>query len=194
VLCPPGCLRRASTSVSTTRSAAIGGLAACFSSALRRQSPRCAPRASRRRRRLGTRRQSWQTEAKQRAKEMSDPRAKADFSNTEGRWLFLARSYQLSDSLKDFIRAIPDRSSAASTLADVAARPRSAQALRAPEDDLQKVLDRTPFMLTRCSSGLPYQFVSRAYAEMIGLQPSVSIRSCRIYSGSCEATESSSKV
>jgi PAS domain S-box-containing protein len=92
--------------------------------------------------------------------------------NTERRWLLLARSYQLSDSLKDFVRGIPDRSNVASTLADVTERARSAQALRAPEDDLQKVLDRTPFMLTRCSVDLRYQFVSRAYAEMIGLQPS----------------------
>jgi PAS domain-containing protein len=103
---------------------------------------------------------------------MSDPGQKADFLNTERRWLLLARSYQLSDSLKDFVRAIPDRSNAASTRVDVTGRPRSVQTLRAPKDDLQKVLDRTPFMLTRCSSDLRYQFVSRAYAEMIGLPPS----------------------
>jgi PAS domain S-box-containing protein len=111
-------------------------------------------------------------EARQRAEEMRDARQKADFLNTERRWLLLARSYQLSDSLKDFVRAIPDRSNATSTRVDVTGHPRSAQALRAPQDDLQKVLDRTPFMLTRCSSDLRYQFVSRAYAEMIGLQPS----------------------
>jgi PAS domain S-box-containing protein len=111
-------------------------------------------------------------EARQRAEEMRDARQKADFLNAERRWLLLARSYQLSDSLKDFVRAIPDRSNATSTRVDVTGHPRRAQALRAPEDDLQKVLDRTPFMLTRCSSDLRYQFVSRAYAEMIGLQPS----------------------
>ena len=38
-------------------------------------------------------------EAKQHANEMSDPKTKADFSNIETRWLLLARSYQLSDSL-----------------------------------------------------------------------------------------------
>jgi len=110
--------------------------------------------------------------AGQQAEETNDLKAKADFLNTERRWLLLARSYQHGESLTDFIRAIPDRSNVASTRVDATVRPPSAQALRAPEDDLQKVLDRTPFMLTRCSSDLRYQFVSRAYAEMIGLQPS----------------------
>jgi PAS domain S-box-containing protein len=109
--------------------------------------------------------------ARQQAEETNDPKAKADFLNTERRWLLLARSYQHSESLTDFVHAIPDRSNVAGTRVDSTKRPRSAQALRAPKDDLQKVLDRTPFMLTRCSSDLRYQFVSRAYAEMIGLQP-----------------------
>jgi PAS domain S-box-containing protein len=109
--------------------------------------------------------------ARQQAKETNDPKAKADILSTERRWLLLARSYQHVESLTDFIRAIPDRSNVASTRVDATVRPRSAQALRPPEDDWQKVLDHTPFMLARCSSDLRYQFVSRAYAEMIGLQP-----------------------
>ena len=39
------------------------------------------------------------------------------------------------------------------------------------EAEQRKVIDNTPFMLTRCSRDLRYQFVSRAYAEMIGLTP-----------------------
>jgi hypothetical protein len=56
-------------------------------------------------------------EARQQVGETSDPKAKADFLNTERRWLLLRRSYQHSESLKDFIRAIPRRPTAASTLA-----------------------------------------------------------------------------
>jgi PAS domain S-box-containing protein len=35
-------------------------------------------------------------------------------------------------------------------------------------NELQTIINVTPFMLTRCSSDLRYQFVSRSYAEMIG--------------------------
>jgi PAS domain S-box-containing protein len=35
----------------------------------------------------------------------------------------------------------------------------------------RKIIDSTPFMLTRCSRDLRYQFVSRAYAEMLGRTP-----------------------
>jgi PAS domain S-box-containing protein len=37
--------------------------------------------------------------------------------------------------------------------------------------DLQAVLDETPFMITRCSRDLRYVFVSRAYAHMLGREP-----------------------
>jgi hypothetical protein len=50
--------------------------------------------------------------ARQQAEETNDPKAKADFLNTERRWLLLARSYQHSESLTDFVHAIPDRSPA----------------------------------------------------------------------------------
>src|SRR5688500_9131819 len=45
------------------------------------------------------------------------------------------------------------------------------EALRAREADLELVINQTPFMLTRCSRDLRYQFVSRTYAEMMGRQP-----------------------
>lgn len=104
-------------------------------------------------------------EAKRRAEETTDSDAKADFLNMESCWRLLARSYQRSESLTDFICAIPDSPNAAITLVDVARRPSNS------EEHLQKVIDNTPFMLTRCSSDLRYLFVSRAYAQMFGRQP-----------------------
>src|SRR5438093_2566042 len=50
-------------------------------------------------------------------------------------------------------------------------RKRAEEALRAKEAELEAVINRTPFMLTRCSRDLRYGFVSRAYAEMLGRTP-----------------------
>ena len=55
--------------------------------------------------------------------------------------------------------------------ADLIEQKQSEEALRAKEADLELVINQTPFMLTRCSRDLRYQFVSRTYAEMIGRQP-----------------------
>ncbi len=55
--------------------------------------------------------------------------------------------------------------------ADLIEHKRAEGALRAKEADLELVINQTPFMLTRCSRDLRYQFVSRAYAEMLGRQP-----------------------
>jgi PAS domain S-box-containing protein len=41
-------------------------------------------------------------------------------------------------------------------------------ARRAKEADLEAIINRTPFMLTRCTRDLRYRFVSRAYADMLG--------------------------
>jgi PAS domain S-box-containing protein len=46
-----------------------------------------------------------------------------------------------------------------------------AQAVRARERELEIVINRTPFMLTRCSRDLRYLFVSDAYAAMIARRP-----------------------
>ena len=54
---------------------------------------------------------------------------------------------------------------------DVTERKRAEEALRKREAELELVINQTPFMLTRCSRDLRYQFVSRAYAEMLGRQP-----------------------
>ena len=45
---------------------------------------------------------------------------------------------------------------------------RAEAALRASEAELQSVINRTPFMLVRCSRDLRYRFVSAAYAQLIG--------------------------
>jgi PAS domain S-box-containing protein len=54
---------------------------------------------------------------------------------------------------------------------DITSRKATEEALRAREAELALVLHQTPFMLTRCSRDLRYQFVSQTYAEMMGCQP-----------------------
>jgi PAS domain S-box-containing protein len=49
-------------------------------------------------------------------------------------------------------------------------RKRAEEALRASEAELQSVINRTPFMLVRCSRDLRYRFISEAYAQLIGLR------------------------
>jgi PAS domain S-box-containing protein len=46
-----------------------------------------------------------------------------------------------------------------------------AEQLRARERELQTIIDRTPFMLVRCSREMRYLFVSEAYAQMLGRRP-----------------------
>ena len=46
-------------------------------------------------------------------------------------------------------------------------RKRAEEALRASKAELQSVINRTPFMLVRCSRDLRYRFISEAYAQMI---------------------------
>jgi PAS domain S-box-containing protein len=107
-------------------------------------------------------------EAKQRAEVTSDLKVKTEFLNTEKRWLLLARSYQLSERLKDFINAVPDHPKVVSTQEErLSGQPPSHRWI----EDLQAVIDNTPFMLTRCSSDLRYRFVSRACAQMFGREP-----------------------
>ena len=54
---------------------------------------------------------------------------------------------------------------------DLTERKRAEEALHAKEAELEAIINRTPFMLTRCSRDLRYRFVSRAYAEMLGRTP-----------------------
>ncbi len=46
-------------------------------------------------------------------------------------------------------------------------RKHAEQALRASEAELQSVINRTPFMLVRCTRDMRYRFISEAYAHMI---------------------------
>jgi PAS domain S-box-containing protein len=52
--------------------------------------------------------------------------------------------------------------------ADLLEHNQAEQALRAREAELAQVINQTPFMLTRCSRDLRYQFVSQTYAAMLG--------------------------
>lgn len=52
--------------------------------------------------------------------------------------------------------------------ADYIERKQVEEILRAKEQQSETIINKTPFMLTRCSRDLHYRFVSRAYAKMIG--------------------------
>ncbi|PYL28678.1 MAG: hypothetical protein DMF45_08435 [Verrucomicrobia bacterium] len=51
---------------------------------------------------------------------------------------------------------------------DLRDRKMTEEALRAKEAELEEIINRTPFMLTRCTRDLRFRFVSRTYAEMLG--------------------------
>src|SRR5947208_11383835 len=51
---------------------------------------------------------------------------------------------------------------------DLRDRKMAEEALRAKEAELEAIINRTPFMLTRCSPDLPFRFVSGSCAEMLG--------------------------
>lgn len=54
---------------------------------------------------------------------------------------------------------------------DQAQRRRIEETLRAKEAEIELILNRTPFMLTRCGRDLRYRYVSGAYAKMLGRTP-----------------------
>ncbi len=54
---------------------------------------------------------------------------------------------------------------------DITERKKAEEALRAKDTELEVILNRTPFFLTRCSRDLHYLYASRAYAQMIGRTP-----------------------
>src|SRR6266850_2754198 len=51
---------------------------------------------------------------------------------------------------------------------DLRERKTAEEALRVKEAELEAIINRTPFMLSRCTRDLRFRFVSRAYAEMLG--------------------------
>jgi PAS domain S-box-containing protein len=54
---------------------------------------------------------------------------------------------------------------------DFTERKRAESALAAKQAELEVILDRTPFLITRCTRDLRYRYVTRAYAEMLGRTP-----------------------
>jgi PAS domain S-box-containing protein len=60
---------------------------------------------------------------------------------------------------------------ASKIIRDITERKQMEDALRAREAELEAIINRTPFMLTRCSRDLRYTFASQAYAAMIGRSP-----------------------
>jgi PAS domain S-box-containing protein len=78
-------------------------------------------------------------------------------------WLF-ARAKVFHDSAGHPLRML-------GVNVDITERKRAEEALRAKELELQTIIDRTPFMLTRCSRELRDLFVSQSYGKMIGRRP-----------------------
>jgi PAS domain S-box-containing protein len=58
-----------------------------------------------------------------------------------------------------------------SVIRDITERKRAEEALRTKDAELEAIITRTPFMLTRCTRDLRYKYVSRAYANMVGRTP-----------------------
>jgi PAS domain S-box-containing protein len=54
---------------------------------------------------------------------------------------------------------------------EITERKRAEEALRAKDAELETIILKTPFMLTRCSRDFRYRYVSRAYAKMVGRTP-----------------------
>ena len=59
----------------------------------------------------------------------------------------------------------------AGQLAQAIEHKRDEVALLQKEAELETIVTKTPFMLTRCTRDLRYRYVSRAYAEMVGRTP-----------------------
>ena len=53
-------------------------------------------------------------------------------------------------------------------IVDLTERERAETVLREKEAELERIVTRTPFMLTRCTRDLRYRYVSDSYAKMIG--------------------------
>ena len=62
-------------------------------------------------------------------------------------------------------------STIATQLAQGIEHKRDEGALREKEAELESIVTKTPFMLTRCTHDLRYRYVSRAYAKFVGRKP-----------------------
>jgi PAS domain S-box-containing protein len=74
-------------------------------------------------------------------------------------------------SVRELDMALGSLARASELLAyNIREREGTAQQLRESEQQLQTIVNATPFMLTRCSRDLRYRYVSRSYANLLGLQ------------------------
>jgi len=56
------------------------------------------------------------------------------------------------------------------SIVDLTAHKKAEAALQEKEAELELIVTQTPFMLTRCSRDLRYRYVSRAYADLVGIR------------------------
>jgi PAS domain S-box-containing protein len=74
-----------------------------------------------------------------------------------------------STGIREYDQAITAFAKASNALtARSKERERVERALRASEQELERIIKHTPFMLAHCSRDFRYRFISNAYAEMIG--------------------------
>lgn len=98
-----------------------------------------------------------------RGEEVRNDEAELRFSDGTSRHL-LANATPLRDAAGKPYGAV-------AAFVDITERKEAEQALRAREAELEIIINRTPFMLTRCTRDLRYGIVSQAYARMIGRKP-----------------------
>jgi CheY-like chemotaxis protein len=97
-------------------------------------------------------------EAKERADQMRDPEAKADFLNMERRWLLLARSYEFGERLDDFTRENRHQAECARAITPVSQRLTPINILIVDDEPknltvLEAILDDPGYRLIRAESG-----------------------------------------
>ena len=57
------------------------------------------------------------------------------------------------------------------SIVDLTERKTAEKSLQEKEEELERIITQTPFMLARCGRDLRYRYVSRAYADMFGWKP-----------------------
>ncbi|HZR78493.1 MAG TPA: PAS domain S-box protein [Chthoniobacterales bacterium] len=75
------------------------------------------------------------------------------------------------ETLSVFLSSTPSEGSRAfpTTIVDLSERERAERELREKEQELERIVTQTPFMLTRCTRDLRYRYVSEAYAKVAGV-------------------------
>jgi PAS domain S-box-containing protein len=57
------------------------------------------------------------------------------------------------------------------SIVDLTTRKKAEAAIQEKEEELERIITQTPFMLARCARDLRYRYVSQAYADMFGYKP-----------------------